>query len=135
MAHIMLICKSGVMYSGELIKEYNKNLKWIGIKPSKKSEVCLFFDSDRVKKIYFEDGNTYTKIESNLKEKPAFDLEVPENSNVLIRVKGGVTYIGEKLIELHEEITPKQGLWISPSNIKETIIYIPESEIEVMKSL
>lgn len=137
MGYILIICKSGVMYSGQLLQEYSDDLKWVSIKPSTKSNICLYFAADRIKKIYFQDGTSETKIESDLKEIPELDLEIPEENISLIRVKGGVSYRGERISkeDIPIEIDYKEGYWISPSSIKETIIYIPEYEAEEVYSI
>jgi|GEM_PF-1932801 len=137
MDYILIICKSGVMYSGQLLQEYSDDLKWIGIKPSTKSDICLYFATDRIKKIYFQDGTSETKIETDLKEMPELDLEIPEENISLIRVKGGVSYCGERIRgeDIPTDIHDKEGYWISPSSIKETIIYIPEYEAEEVYSI
>lgn len=135
MGYAMMVCKSGIMYSGELLSEYKEDLKWIGIKPSKKSDVCIYFSADRIKKIYFQNGTSFVKQESDLREVPKLDLEIPENKIVLIRVLGGVSYRGESLSELPEEIKWREGYWISTSSTRESLIYIPEHEIEKVYSM
>ncbi|AGX41360.1 hypothetical protein [Clostridium saccharobutylicum] len=137
MDYILIICKSGVMYSGQLLQEYSDDLKWVAIKPSTKSNICLYFAADRIKKIYFQDGTSETKIETDLKEIPELDLEIPEENISLIRVKGGISYRGERISkeDISTEIHYTEGYWISPSSIKETIIYIPEYEVEEVYSI
>lgn len=137
MDYILIVCKSGVMYSGELLQEYREDLIWIGIKPSKQSEICLYFAMDRIKKIYFQNGTSKVKIECDLKEMPELDLEIPEEKILLIRVNGGVSYRGERIKkeDIPGEISYKDGYWISPSTIHETIIYIPENETEKVYSI
>ena len=132
MEYILISCKSGVMYSGELLQEYRDDLEWIGIKPSKKSNICLYFDMNRIEKIYFQDGSCKEKVLRDFRKKPKLDLEIPEKNILLVRVMGGVSYRGERIDKenLPGEIFYKEGFWISPSNIHETIIYVPENEVE-----
>lgn len=137
MDYILLVCKSGVMYSGKLLMEYNEDLNWVGIKPSTKSDICLYFNMNRVEKIYFQDGKVEVKVERNFEEKPLLDLEIPEENILLIRVNGGVSYRGEKISkeDLPKEINYRDGYWISTSSVKETIIYIPEYEVKQLWSM
>lgn len=135
MVSALIVCKSGVMYSGELLEEYNDDLKWIGIKPSTVSDICLFFFTERIKKIYFQDGTSVTKIKSDLRDQTELDLDIPDENILLIRVRGGVSYRGQRLDQVTNEIQWKDGYWISPSTIQETIIYIPEHEVEKVYSM
>lgn len=135
MVSALIVCKSGVMYSGELLEEYNDDLKWIGIKPSTVSDICLFFFAERIKKIYFQDGTSVTKIKSDLRDQTELDLDIPDENILLIRVRGGVSYRGQRLDQVTNEIQWKDGYWISPSTIQETIIYIPEHEVEKVYSM
>lgn len=132
MDSILIVCKSGVMYSGELLQDYSDDLEWIGIKPSKKSDVCLYFNMNRIAKIYFQDGSSKEKVARDFREKPDLDLEIPEKNILLVRVIGGVSYRGEGFDKnnLPLGIPYKEGYWISPSAIHETIIYVPENEVE-----
>ncbi|MCR4944081.1 MAG: hypothetical protein K5986_06425 [Clostridium sp.] len=137
MDYILIVCKSGVMYSGQLLQEYNNDLKWVGIKPSTKSDICLYFNMDRIAKIYFQDGSVEVKIQRDFREMPEMDLKIPEDNIALVRVNGGVSYRGEKISKecLPKEINYKEGYWISPSSIRETIIYIPEYEVKKVYSI
>lgn len=130
MSSALIICKSGVMFSGKLLEPYNSDTKWIGIKPSEKSGICMFFQMERIKKIYFEDGTYEIMVDSDLRQQPKLDLEVPDENLVILRIRGGVSYRGEKLESLPEGVTWREGYWIAPNKKREMIINIPEEEIE-----
>ncbi|MCX7842324.1 MAG: hypothetical protein N2489_04545 [Clostridia bacterium] len=131
----LIVCISGVMYAGKLLSDYNDKALWTGIKPSPSSDICLYFNTNRIKKIFFLDGTSATRIETDLKEKPEYDLDIPQEDVVLIRVKGGVSFRGQNLKQLPEGIPFREGYWISTSAVQETLVYIPEHEIEKVYGL
>lgn len=135
MESVLIMCSSGVMYSGELLEAFSEKRSWIGIKPSKYSDILMYFSMNRIKKIYFQCGEAYINIDTDLCSKPELDLDIPEQDVVLLRVKGGITYRGQRLVSLPNDISWKDGRWITPTATLETIIYVPEYEVEKVYSM
>jgi hypothetical protein len=135
MESVLIMCSSGVMYSGELLETFSEKKSWIGIKPSKRSDILMYFSMKRIKKIYFQSGEAYINIDTDLCSKPELDLDIPEQDVVLLRVIGGITYRGQSLFSLPDDISWKDGRWITPTTELETIIYVPEYEIEKVYSM
>lgn len=128
--YALIVCESGVMYSGNLLQEYEETLQYIGIKPSQKSDVSLFFLARGISKIYFQNGEIVTKIDEDLKKQSVPDIDINEGDVCLVRVKGGVSYRGQKLDNIPKELPRFDGLYITPNSMQETVICIPEHEIE-----
>lgn len=135
MESVLIMCASGVMYSGELLETFSEKQSWIGIKPSKCSDILMYFSMNRITKIYFQSGESYINKKTDLCSKPELDLGIPEQDVVLLRVKGGVAFRGQSLFSLPEDISWKDGRWITPTTALETIIYVPEYEIEKVYSM
>lgn len=136
MESVLIVCLSGVMYAGQLLEELDWEKQWIGIKPSNSSDVLMYFKKDRIKKVYLLNGEKKVLIESDLTEKNTQDLSFPQENIRLIRVKGGVSFRGESisslegLTQLENAISLEDGTLISPSLERETLIYIPNKEVE-----
>lgn len=130
MSYGLIVCKSGVMYSGKILQDYQSDLKWLGLKPSSKSDICIFFSTDRINKIYFIDGTSIDKTDYNMKKKPEMDLGFPEMNLQLVRVKGGISYRGERIESIPNNLGLSDGMWLATSLKQEIVVYIPHREIE-----
>lgn len=136
MESVLIVCLSGVMYAGQLLEEFNFENQWIGIKPSSVSDVLMYFNRDRIKEVYLLNGEKKVLIEFDLTEKRELNLNFPENNVQLIRVKGGVTFRGEGILsldgfsQLTGGVSLDEGTLLSPSLERETLIYIPNKEVE-----
>lgn len=136
MESVLIVCLSGVMYAGQLLDDLDFENQWIGIKPSSSSDVLMYFNRDRIKEVYLLNGEKKVLIESDLTEKRALNLNFPENNIQLIRVKGGVTFRGESILsldgfsQLTGAVSLNESTLLSPSLERETLIYIPNKEVE-----
>lgn len=136
MESVLIICLSGVMYAGQLLQELNLDEEWIAIKPSKSSRLLMYFKKERIKDVYLLNGEKKELIKSDLTQKAELDLHFPKKNVRIVRVKGGVSFRGENFASLESfgslagNISLVKGLLISPSLEQETLIYIPNEEIE-----
>ena len=125
MESILVITKSGIMYSGMTIEDRHEN-DWLGLRPSKKSEVCIFFPKKHIEKIYHTNGIIESPIVTDAK-----NSEISSFSNIaLIRLRGGVSYRGEILENAPDGISSSSGFWLMPNLNGELIFNIPENEVE-----
>lgn len=130
MESVLVVCLSGVMYAGTLLEKFISDMKWIGIKPSSSSGILMYFSMDRIKKIYFQNGESKTIWESDLTIKQESNLTIPNDNIIMLRVNGGVTFRGERIDSVPDMSLQKDGIWITPSLEREAIIYIPDYEVE-----
>jgi hypothetical protein len=127
MEYSLIISSNGVMFAGERL-DNNPGSEWTGIKPSKKSDVCIFFKKDQIHTVYHENGSREEFITDNYNSQYSHKTCIPDQDTVLIRVKGGVSYRGQLYDEPIEEMG--EGYWITPVIDQRIRIYIPQEEAE-----
>ncbi len=127
MEYILIINSYGVMFAGNRLISH-KESEWIGLKPSKKSEVCIFFHRDQIHTIYHENGNKEEFMAEQYNLQYTSSTNLSDQDIVLVRVKGGVSYRGQLIDNIEEEAG--EGYWIAPVTNQRMCIYIPKEEVE-----
>ena len=113
-----------ISYSGEVIFEGESN-EFIGLRPSVKSEVCVFFRKSDIYRIIYSNGRNdiYNEIQ---------DSQAPEeitDQSILVKLNNGASFRGareESIWWMHRE----DGFFLYPIKSKNIFFWIPESEIK-----
>lgn len=127
MEHVLISCKNGVLYAGELLPGYSEERNWIGIKPSSHSEIKIYFFSAAADTIYFQNGTKFkTKYEEN-KVSGLKELLPEPRREMLIRSAGGVSFKG---FLIGEGLGNSKEYCLALTEDCDMIVCIPESEAE-----
>ena len=139
MEHVLICCRDGVLYAGELLQAYSGRQDWIGIKPSSHSKIRIYFSAAGVEAIYEQNGSKITpeKQAEGAEAKPENQVKgqkAQERGNVsaegkrvaLIRTPGGVSFRGY----LIRETEGLEEYVLAVTEACDKIVCIPPAEVE-----
>ncbi len=129
MEHLLIMNKNGSAFAG-LLTYGDPEGNWIGIRPSSKSEMTVYFEKRSIHSILHEDG----RQELLSPETPALpyreDSDIPEGKMLLVRVRGGFSCRGIPAEPIEPVLESAGGYWLQPSKSCGIVIHIPEAAAE-----
>lgn len=128
MSYQLIISQDGIAYAGRVLENVDSD-QWLGLQPSPKSGVRIFFCADVIASIYQEDGTyiNFKPVESCASNR----VQIPNGPLALYRVQGNISFRGLPVVKPENLPQEQPGCWVMPVGEKAGILlFLPENEIE-----
>lgn len=114
-----------ISYSGEVVLQ-DDAINLVGIKPSIKSKMCVFFKKEDIYRVIYPDGKT--TVYNELDDKHTTE-EIVEDG-ILVRLDNGVAFRGVKEASIIGKWTEEEGFFLYPTKSKNMFFWIPQDEVK-----